>query len=153
MPLKSWSSIVRDEEFSAARELERLSAEAHKATMSNSGGLAIRRAIEDAYMLGLEVHESLVEQSSVNLDEPLLTEDERECLNALALATNKFAAFMGYPKNTGAENDFREVCDKIHQLQSMVMSQVCARLVPGFRLLGGHYALGKEQPDNGQDIG
>jgi ATP-dependent Clp protease ATP-binding subunit ClpA len=64
---------------------------------------------------------------------PLLTDEELEALGHLSEFTRIFV-----PTIRGSKHDVREVVDKIHQIQALVMSQAAARAYPDkFRLLGG----------------
>jgi hypothetical protein len=68
------------------------------------------------------------------MSDPLLTADELEAITKISEAYNAIAKTMA----SGNGNDQREVVDKIHQLQAMVMANAAARAYPGkFRLLGG----------------
>jgi class 3 adenylate cyclase len=65
----------------------------------------------------------------------LLTAEERELIDVLADAANRFANVIGSGPTRHA--DSLEVIDKIHQLQQAVMAQAAARAYPAsYRLLG-----------------
>jgi len=74
--------------------------------------------------------------------EQLLTGDELEFLDLLAKSANLFRRITG--GGTQANNDWAEAADKIHQLQTTVMSQAAARAYPEkFRLLGNTMPRGR----------
>lgn len=66
----------------------------------------------------------------------MLTEDEMELVDHLGKAMGMFNAICG--KGITRMADLEEVCDKIHQLQNIVLSQSAAREYPDrYRLMGG----------------
>jgi len=67
----------------------------------------------------------------------LLTADEQAALDLLCQFANLMHR-IAKPEGVTYAHDWAEAADKIHQLQSMVMSQAAARAYPDqFRLLGG----------------
>ena len=64
-----------------------------------------------------------------------LTPVELECIDALSVVANLFGQVV--TKGEQRDHDLREVVDKIHQLQAMVLSQAACRAYPDkFRPLG-----------------
>lgn len=76
--------------------------------------------------------ERLCEEIELWEQKTVFTRAERKAWNALAEAANAMFEMIG----PDAPNDAGEITDKIHQLQSMVLSQVGARCVPGARPMG-----------------
>lgn len=65
----------------------------------------------------------------------ILTDEEHELVEMLGQCANRFAKVIGHGPTSS--HDYGEVVDKIHQLQSMVLSQAAARWFPSrYRLLG-----------------
>lgn len=71
----------------------------------------------------------------------MLTEKEIQLVKVLGSCMGMFSEICG--NGDTRSSDLNEVCDKIHQLQNIVLSNSAARAHPDmFRLLGGTVSNG-----------
>lgn len=89
-----------------------------------------------------------LEQSTVVQSQPLLTDDEHACMDALAKAASLGFKVIGSGPSQGAHRgsitesavkwDGAEWAFRIHACQQMILAQAAARAFPEkYRLLGG----------------